>query len=145
MRMLARSGMVLMALLVALFLSANVYMIIDYWPDFDFMANYGLPHGSLATVVGTMMVVGSSLAFFLFILVLVLSETYSLRSLLFHLAAGVALLVLLRFDFASRFRHQDAYGLFDQAGLGLIATGAALGLIYWLLAGRKAGSWREAP
>jgi hypothetical protein len=130
------------ALIAALAAAGNVYMVVDYWPHFDLMAQYGLPHGSLAPVLVTIIEIAASLAFVLFLLVIALAERYALRSPVFYAAAGLALLVLLRFDFSSRFPTQN-YALYGRGGLTLLATGLALGLVYWVIAGRKAGKWLE--
>ncbi len=137
-----RIVVVFSALAAALVVAGNVYMIVDYWPRWELMVNYGLPHGSLATVVVTIFEIATSLAFALFLLAIALSERNALRSPLFYAASGVALMVLLRYDFSSRFPTRS-YQLYGQGGLTLLLTGLALGLVYWAIAGRKAGKWRE--
>lgn len=82
----------------------------------------------------------------LFILIAI-AETFKIRSLLAHAAVGAAMLAL----------SYQASGLSDRYEESIdrppppvsrgteiaAAAGAAFGLVYWLIAGRKAGRWRE--
>lgn len=89
----------------------------------------------------------ASLLFLPMLIAVILAEAFSVRSLLVHVFGAVALVLLV----------------YQGAGLGrsgeesidrppppisrefeiAAAAGAVFGLIYWLIAGRKAGRWRE--
>lgn len=73
-------------------------------------------------------------------LLIALAEGFRLRSSVFYALAGAAIACYggLSRGFA------DELG-FDRTSELLAASGIAAGLIYWVLAGRRAGAWREAP
>lgn len=137
-RVLVCAAGVLLALLVA----GHVFMIGSYAPDWQSMLNYGLPHGSLASVLGAVAIYVNSLPIVLFLLVVGLAESFALRSLAFYIACGLALTLFLEYDFASRFWPQQPLGLTEPSGQILLAMGIAIGLVYWSIAGRNAGKWR---
>jgi hypothetical protein len=78
------------------------------------------------------------IAFVPSIIVIIIAEALSLRSLFFYaLAGGIGgLLYGLTFPAAA------ANG-FDRTVEITLAAGVAAGLVYWLVAGRTAGLWRE--
>ena len=80
------------------------------------------------------------------LIAVVLTEVFALRSLLIH-AAGGAAIMLLAYQGAGFGRYEESI---DRAPPPIsreaqIAAGAgvAFGLTYWLIAGRKAGRWKE--
>jgi hypothetical protein len=81
----------------------------------------------------------SVIAFVPFMVVILIAETFALRSLFFYaIAGGVGgLLYGMTFPAAS-----VATASFDRTMQITLAAGVAAGLIYWLAAGRSAGRWR---
>ena len=82
------------------------------------------------------------------IVLIVLAESFRIRSLLINAAAGAALLVagyygsgLARPSYEESIDHPPP-PIPRQAEIAA-AAGAAGGLVYWLIAGRNAGRWRE--
>ncbi len=80
----------------------------------------------------------------LFLLV-ILAETFRLRSVLFYAFAGVGIMLLAYYGSGIGNPYEESI---DHAGLTreaelVIAAGAVFGLVYWLIAGRKAGAWRD--
>ena len=80
------------------------------------------------------------------LLAVVLTEIFSLRSLLIY-AAGGAVIMLLGYQGAGSSRYEESI---DRAPPPIsrnaeiaAGAGAAFGLTYWLIAGRRAGRWRE--
>ena len=71
-------------------------------------------------------------------LLIAIAEGFRLRSFVFYALAGAAIACYGGlgggFEFA-----------FDRRSELLAASGIAAGLIYWLLAGRRAGAWHQAP
>jgi hypothetical protein len=72
-------------------------------------------------------------------LLIALAEGFRLRSFVFYALAGAA--IAWYCGWMSGF--EGDLGL-NHAGEVLAASGIAAGLIYWVLAGRRAGAWREA-
>ena len=79
----------------------------------------------------------------LFLLV-VLAESFRLRSILLYSGAG-AIAMLLGYFVSGFAQHVDATSAqlpISQEAAIAAAAGIVFGLVYWLLAGRKAGAWR---
>jgi hypothetical protein len=79
----------------------------------------------------------SAIAFVPAIIVILIAETLSLRSLFFYALAGGASGVLYGLTFPAA-----AATPFDRTVQITLAAGVAAGLVYWLVAGRTAGLWR---
>jgi hypothetical protein len=82
------------------------------------------------------------------VILIALAETFRIRSLLINAAAGAALLVtgyygsgLARPGYEESIDHPPP-PIPRQAEIAA-AAGAIGGLVYWLIAGRNAGRWRE--
>ena len=143
MRILLRTTACAGGLFLALLVMGHVFMIGYYAPDWRSIAAYGLPHGSLAPVVGAISIYFNSLAMVWFVILIVLTETYALRSWVFYVACGLTLTVFIQYEFYSRFWADQPLDLFSRPGAVLLAMGVTIGLVYWAVAGRKAGKWRQ--
>jgi len=80
------------------------------------------------------------------LLLVVLAETFRLRSVLFYALAGVVIMLIAYYGSGLGNPYEESI---DQAGPLtrqvelVIAAGAVFGLVYWAIAGRKAGAWRD--
>jgi len=88
----------------------------------------------------------ATLIFLPMLIAVILAEVFSLRSLLIY-AAGGAAVMLLAYQGVGFGRYEESIDrppppISREAELAA-AAGAAFGLTYWLIAGRKAGRWRE--
>jgi hypothetical protein len=81
------------------------------------------------------------------LLVIVLAESFNIRSVIFYALAGIAIMLLAYYGmgFGNWLEESidQAGPLSPQAEL-TIAAGAVFGLAYWLVAGRRAGAWRAS-
>jgi hypothetical protein len=89
----------------------------------------------------------ASLLFLPMLIAVVLAEAFAVRSLLINVFGAVAL-ALLAYQGAGLGRNGEesidrAPPLVSREFEIAAAAGATFGLIYWLIAGRKAGRWRE--
>lgn len=80
-------------------------------------------------------------------ILIVIAEAFKIRSLLVHAAAGAAMLVLGYYGSGMSRPYEESI---DRAPPPIsreveiaAAAGAVFGLVYWAVAGRKAGRWRE--
>jgi len=92
-------------------------------------------------LLGTVVIAG--IAFLPALLVIVLAEGFAWRSVLVYGALGGALALGLRYglDFAG---YVGAPGReFAREREVMAAAGIAGGLVYWLVAGRRAGAWKS--
>jgi hypothetical protein len=88
----------------------------------------------------------ATLIFMPMLIAVVLTEVFALRALLIY-AAGGAAIMLLAYQGVGSGRYEESI---DRAPPPLsrnteiaAGAGAAFGLTYWLIAGRRAGRWRE--
>jgi hypothetical protein len=103
------------------------------------------PH-PFAIFIGFAFIFASSLALVPALIAIVFAEAFSVRSVLYYAVVGAVIGVtgywslgnfgpsLLRIDSAAR-REIEI----------MIGAGIVAGLVYWLVAGRNAGRWREPP
>lgn len=82
------------------------------------------------------------------VILIAIAETFKIRSLLANTAAGAAMLVLGLYG--SGLARPSFEESIDRAPPPIsreaeiaAAAGAVFGLVYWAIAGRKAGRWRE--
>jgi hypothetical protein len=81
-------------------------------------------------------------------IMIVLGETFKIRSLLAHLAAGAAVLLIAYYGSGlARPSYEESIDepppLVARETELAAAAGAVFGLVYWVIAGRNAGRWRE--
>jgi hypothetical protein len=82
----------------------------------------------------------SAIAFVPTMIVILIAETFALRSLFFYALAGGTGGLLYGLTFPAA-----AATPLDRTVQITLAAGVAAGLVYWLAAGRTAGLWREKP
>jgi hypothetical protein len=81
------------------------------------------------------------------VILIAIAESFKIRSLLVHAAAGAALLTLGYYASGMSNRYEESIDrppppLSREAEIAA-AGGVVFGLVYWAIAGRKAGRWRE--
>ncbi len=80
------------------------------------------------------------------LLVIVCAEAFSIRALLFYALAGGLLGAVLYFNYTGWSGRAFTAGGFARRELEIMAAaGIVAGLVYWAVAGRRAGIWREPP
>lgn len=139
MRLLGRILWVLFAFTVASTAAALVVTFGWLRPEWTDPAAGTAAHDVIALIVGVSAVVISADALLPSALLIALAEGLGLRSAVFYALGGAAIACYC--GLGPGFEGKLA---FDHASEVLAASGIAAGLIYWLLAGRRAGAWREA-
>ncbi len=89
----------------------------------------------------------ASLLFLPSLIAVVLAEAFSVRSLLIHAVGGIAIFLLAYQGVGFGRSDEESIDhppppISREAGIAA-AAGIAFGLTYWVIAGRKAGVWRE--
>jgi hypothetical protein len=81
------------------------------------------------------------------VIMIAIAESLKIRSLLVHAAAGAALLALGYQFSGAPSRYEESIDhpppAVSRETEIAAAAGAVFGLVYWAIAGRKAGRWRE--
>jgi hypothetical protein len=113
----------------------------------DLAASPALQSMALWSVVAVAAVVIFAAAMLPMVLIVALTEGFALRSVIVYGVIGAALALALAyglnsfgFDFAGHAGVPDSDLAREREVLA--AAGIAGGLVYWLFAGRKAGSWK---
>lgn len=86
----------------------------------------------------------AAVSFLPLLLLIVVAESFRLRSVLFYALAGVGIMLLAYYGTGLGNPYEESI---DHAGPTrelelVVAAGAVFGLVYWLIAGRRAGAWR---
>ena len=81
------------------------------------------------------------------VILIALAEAFKIRSLLANVAAGAAMLALGYYSSGMSHSYEESIDHppppISREGEIAAAAGAVFGFTYWLIAGRKAGRWRE--
>lgn len=133
------------AFLVASLAAGFVVVMAVMFPDVSSLDLGPIDRDSFAVMMGFGFVFASGFALLPAMIMAVVTEGFSIRSLLFYALGGAATglatyLAFTPFDSASMsFAIADRRELEIMTGAGIVA-----GLVYWAIAGRSAGKWREA-
>ena len=138
MRLAGRILWVLLAFMIASTAAAWVMTIGSLQPQSTGAGAGMAMNEALSLIVGVSAVWIAAMTLIPATLLIAVAEGFRLRSFAFYALAGAAIAFYcgLGGGFAVAFDHTSEL---------LAASGIAAGLIYWLLAGRRAGAWREAP
>ena len=117
------------------------------WEDLDALGQSlgntsgDVPTVALWSVIGIGAVIIFAIGFFPTLLAVVLTEGFKLRSIIVHALIGcaLALAAVYGLDFGGYVTAPNA-GMVHEREV-FAAAGIAGGLVYWLFAGRRAGSW----
>ena len=139
MRLLGRILWVLFAFVTASTAAALVVTVGSLEPDAADPGSGVVLDEAVGLIVGVSALLITVLTLIPAVVLIAIAEAFRLRSFAFYALAGAAIACYggLGRGFTSELR-------FDHASEVLAASGIAGGLIYWLLAGRRAGAWRDA-
>jgi hypothetical protein len=138
MRLLGRILWVLFAFVIASTVAALVVTVGSLEPDPAEPGSGMVLDGAVGLIVGVSAVWITAVTLIPAGLLIAVAEGLRLRSFVFYALAGAAIACYFGLG-----RGLTAELRFDHDSEVLAASGIAAGLIYWLLAGRRAGAWRE--
>jgi hypothetical protein len=111
-------------------------------PEWDDLTSMGMSTLVVWSTVGVGAAIIASIAFMPALLVIALAEGFAWRSSILYAALGGALALSLSYGL-------DFAGYIGEPGNPMVrerevfaAAGIAGGFVYWLFAGRKAGTWK---
>jgi hypothetical protein len=140
MRLVGRILWVLLAFMIASTAAALVVTIGSLQPASADPGSGMVMDEAVSLIVGVSAVWIAAMTLIPAALLIAIAEGFRLRSFVFYALAGAAIACYC--GLGGGFAGELA---FDHTSELLAASGIAAGLIYWLLAGRRAGAWREAP
>ncbi len=137
---------ILFGLLFACFAAGMIVVLAMLFPELSDMALGPVDPDALNIVAGFAFIFVSGFALLPALLVVLITEAFNIRGALTYAVGGAAVglacyLGLVPFDPATmRFDGIVRRHLEIMTGAGIVA-----GVVYWLIAGRNAGVWREPP
>jgi hypothetical protein len=141
MALLGRTVVVFFAFLLSSLAAAMVVAIGMLLPEWRDILAFSPEQGVFSVAVGFSAVLISGLALLPAMIVIAIAEAFRLRSVLFYAAVGG--LGFLALYYGAGFADRVAGGPMTREMEIIAAAGIVAGLVYWLLAGRNAGKWRE--
>ena len=142
MSVIGRIAVVIFAYVLACVAASIILTVGMLTPDWNDLLEMALQTAAIGPVIGLGAAVIAGIAMVPSLLVIVLAEGFALRSGVVYAALGGALALSLSYglDFAGYVGEADGYTVRGREVLA--AAGIAGGFVYWLFAGRKAGSWK---
>ncbi|CCD95647.1 conserved membrane hypothetical protein [Bradyrhizobium sp. ORS 375] len=146
MALIGRLIVIAFAFVLASFVAGLVVVTAILIPEFSDIGFGPIDQSALQVVIGFGFIFVSGFALIPALLIALITEAFSIRSVLAYAIGGgivgaACYLGLIPFDPDTlRFDGIDRRQLEILTGAGILG-----GLIYWLVAGRNAGRWRESP
>jgi hypothetical protein len=142
MAIISRLFVVVIAYVLACIAASVVLTLGTLTPNWDQMVPEGMPTVAIWLVVGLGAAIIGATAMLPALLLIALTEGFAWRSVVLYGVLGGVLALALTYgiDFAGYIRGPDSMLAHEREVLA--ASGIAGGLVYWLFAGRNAGSWK---
>jgi|HubBroStandDraft_4_1064222.scaffolds.fasta_scaffold180204_2 hypothetical protein len=142
MAIISRLFVVVVGYLLACIAASIVLTLGTLTPNWDQMVPEGMPTVAIWAVVGLGAAIIGGTAILPALLLIAITEGFAWRSVVLYGVLGGVLALALTYgiDFAGYVRGPDS--MLAHESEVLAASGIAGGLVYWLFAGRKAGSWK---
>ncbi len=144
MALIWRLIVVFFAFLVASFAAGLVVVVAVMYPEWSSLDLGPIDRDGLAVMAGFGFIFVSGFALLPALIMGLVTEAFSIRSIIFYGVGGALLglgvyLAFTQFDpSAMTFVGVERRELEVMTGAGIVA-----GLVYWLIAGRRAGMWRK--
>ena len=146
MSLIGRIFVILFAFLAACFVAGMIVVVAVLYPEFSDLGSGTINQSAINVVLGFGFIFLSGFALLPALIVVLITEAFYVRGVLSYAVGGAIVgcacyLGLVPFDPATL--HFDGIvrrHLEIMTGAGIVA-----GLVYWMIAGRTAGAWREPP
>lgn len=146
MLLIGRLFAILFGFLAASLVAGAIVVVAVLFPEFSDFASGPIDPDVLNILLGFGFIFVSGFALLPALIIVAITEAFSIRSALAYAAGGGAVglacyLGLIPFDTTTlRFDGIVRRHLEIMTGAGIVA-----GIVYWLIAGRNAGAWRRRP
>jgi len=141
--LVARILVVIFAFVAACVAGAMVMTFALVVPGWNTLLDRPPDQQSIAVLVGLSAAFFSLYAMLPAMVIIALAEGFRLRSVLFYALAGAALALCLAYGWDLRLLRGSEDALGGRGAEIMAAVGIAGGFVYWALAGRSAGAWRQ--
>jgi hypothetical protein len=146
MALIGRLFVIAFAFLAASLMAGIVVVIAVMFPGVGDLDASPVEQGVFDLLIGLSFIFISGFALLPAVIIALITEAFSIRSVLAYAVGGgvvgaACYLSLIQFD-TDTWRFEDIVQrhLEIMTGAGIVA-----GLVYWMIAGRSAGAWRNAP
>jgi hypothetical protein len=146
MALIGRLFVILFGFLAACLVAGMIVVVAVLFPEFSDLGTGPVDQGALNIVLGFGFIFISGFALLPAMVVVAITEAFYIRGALSYAVGGgvvglACYLGLVPFDTESfRFEGIIRRHLEIMTGAGIVA-----GLVYWMIAGRNAGAWRQPP
>ena len=141
MSVVARILVMFLAYVLACVAASAVFTIGALTPHWDDLTSSGLPPAAIWAIVAVGTPIIGAVAALPTALVVTIAEGFAWRSVILYAALGGALALALSYGLDMPSISQPDITITNERQL-LAASGIAGGFVYWLFAGRSAGSWK---
>ena len=141
MSVVARLLMMFFAYVLACVAASAVFTIGSLTPHWDDLMSFGLPPAAIWAIVAVGTPIIGAVAALPTALVVIIAEGFAWRSVILYAALGGVLALALSYGLDMPGISQPDITIANERQL-LAASGIAGGFVYWLFAGRSAGSWK---
>jgi len=144
MALIGRLFVILFAFLFACFAAGAIVVVAVLYPEFSDLGQGEIDQSAFNVVLGFGFIFISGFALLPALIVVLITETFSIRGMLTYAVGGAIVgaacyLGLTPFDTQTmQFDGIVRRHLEIMTGAGIVA-----GLVYWMIAGRNAGAWRD--
>jgi hypothetical protein len=142
MAVLVRIMVVFFAYILGCVGASIILTIATLTPEWDDLTSMGMSSLVVWSTVGVGAAVIAGVAFMPALLVILLAEGFAWRSSILYAAVGGALSLSLSYGLDLAGYVGEPVSSFVREREVFAAAGIAGGFVYWLVAGRKAGSWK---
>ena len=142
MAVVGRLLLMFLAYALACIAASFVFTIGALTPHWDEVASAGLPPEAIWAIVAVGAPIIGFVAFFPALLIVAVAEGFAWHSVILYAAMGGALALALSYGIDLTGDVSEPTTYFAREREVLAASGIAGGLVYWLVAGRRAGSWK---
>lgn len=146
MALIGRLIVIFFAFLLACFAAGAIVVVAVLYPEFSDLGVREIDQSAISVVLGFGFIFLSGFALLLALVVVLITEAFYIRGMLTYAVGGAIVgaacyLGLVPFDTTTmQFDGIVRRHLEIMTGAGIVA-----GLVYWMIAGRNAGNWREPP
>ena len=146
MALIGRLFVIFFGFLAACFVAGMIVVVAVLYPEFSDLGSGTINQSAINVVLGFGFIFLSGFALLPALIVVLITEAFYVRGVLSYAVGGAIVgcacyLGLIPFDPATlRFDGIVRRHLEIMTGAGIVA-----GIVYWMIAGRTAGAWREPP
>jgi hypothetical protein len=146
MALIGRLFVILFAFLLSCFAAGAIVVVAVLYPEFSDLGVRDVDQNAINVVLGFGFIFISGFALLPALIVVLITETFDIRGVLTYAVGGAIVgaacyLGLTPFDTEMmQFNVIVRRHLEIMTGAGIVA-----GIVYWMIAGRRAGAWRQPP